>query len=263
MHNLSVVLFRIWKIFEWKRANVVPVHKKDDKQILKNYRPISLLPIAAKIFERLYVRMFEFFIENNLTSKSQSGFRPVDSCINQLLSKAHEIYQSFDDRLKVRAIFLDTSQAFDPVWHNGLIFKLKQNGISDKILNIITDFLSFRKQRVVLNGQVSRWASIEAGVPRGSIIGPLLCLIYINELSDDILTTAKLFADDMSFFSTVKDVNTAGSHLNSDLRKISNWGFQWKMSSNLDPSKQSLEIYFPFISIISQFSRSFLKSIWK
>ena len=207
--------------------------------------------------------MFEFFIENNLTSKSQSGFRPVDSCINQLLSKAHEIYQSFDDRLKVRAIFLDTSQAFDPVWHNGLIFKLKQNGISDKILNIITDFLSFRKQRVVLNGQVSRWASIEAGVPRGSIIGPLLCLIYINELSDDILTTAKLFADDMSFFSTVKDVNTAGSHLNSDLRKISNWGFQWKMSSNLDPSKQSLEIYFPFISIISQFSRSFLKSIWK
>ena len=263
MHNLSVVLFfRIWKIFEWKRANVVPVHKKDDKQILKNYRPISLLPIAAKIFERLYVRMFEFFIENNLTSKSQSGFRPVDSCINQLLSKTHEIYQSFDDRLKVRAIFLDTSQAFDPVWHNGLIFKLKQNGVSDKILNI-TDFLSFRKQRVVLNGQVSRWASIEAGVPRGSIIGPLLCLIYINELSDDILTTAKLFADDMSFFSTVKDVNTAGSHLNSDLRKISNWGFQWKMSSNLDPSKQSLEIYFPFISIISQFSRSFLKSIWK
>ena len=88
--------------------------------------------------------MFEFFIENNLTSKSQSGFRPGDSCINQLLSMT-EIYQSFDDSLEVRAIFLDTSQAFDPVWHNGLIFKLKQDGISDKILYIITDFLGFRK----------------------------------------------------------------------------------------------------------------------
>ena len=129
---------------EWKKANVVPVHKKVD-QILKNYRPISLLPIAGNIFERLlYDRMFEFFIENNLISKNQSGFRPGNACINQLLSIAHEIYQSFDDSLEVRAVFLDISKAFDKVWHKGFLFKLKQNGISDKILNIITDLLSFR-----------------------------------------------------------------------------------------------------------------------
>ena len=97
--------------------------------------------------------MFEFFIANNLTSKNESGFRPGDSCINQLLSITHEIYQSFDDNLEVRAVFLDISKAFDKVWHKGLIFKLKQNGISDKILNIITDFLTFRKQRVILNGK--------------------------------------------------------------------------------------------------------------
>ena len=97
--------------------------------------------------------MFEFFIANNLISKNQSGFRPGDSCINQLLSITHEIYQSFDDNLEVRAVFLDISKAFDKVWHKGLIFKLKQNGISDKILNIITGFFSFRKQRVVLNGK--------------------------------------------------------------------------------------------------------------
>ena len=163
---------------EWKKANVVPVHKKGDKQILKNYRPISLLPIAGKIFERLlYDRMFEFFIANNLISKNQSGFRPGDSCINQLLSITHEIYQSFDDNLEVRAVFLDISKAFDKVWHKGLIFKLKQNGISDKILNIITDFLTFRKQRVFLNGQVSPWSSIGAGVLQDSILGPLLFLI--------------------------------------------------------------------------------------
>ena len=116
---------------EWKKANMVPIHKKGDKQILKNYRPISLLPIAGKIFERLlYDRMFEFFIANNLISKNQSSFRTGDSCINQLLSIAHESYQSFDDYLEVRAVFLDISETFDKVWHKGLIFKLKQNGIS-------------------------------------------------------------------------------------------------------------------------------------
>ena len=91
--------------------------------MLKNYRPISLLPTAGKVFERLlYDRMLEFFIENNLISKNQSGFRPVDSCINQFLSITHEIYQSFDDDLEVRAAFLDISKAFDKVWHKGLIF---------------------------------------------------------------------------------------------------------------------------------------------
>ena len=145
--------------------------------------------------------MFEFFISNNLISKNQSGFIQGDSCINQLLSITHEMYQSFDDNLKVRAVFLDISIPFDKVWHKGLIFKLKQNGIPDKILNIITDFLSFRKQSVVLNGQVSPWVSIEAGVLQGSILRPSLFLIYINDLSDDLSTTAKLFADDTSLFS--------------------------------------------------------------
>ena len=104
-------------------------------------------------------------------------------------------------------------------------------------MNIITDFLSFRKQRVVLNGQASPWTSIEAGVPQGSILGPLLFLIYINDLSDDLSTTAKLFADDTSLFSIVENVNISVSHLNSDLCKVSNWAFQWKMSFDPDPSK--------------------------
>ena len=101
--------------------------------------------------------------ENNLISKNQSCFRPDDSCISQLFSVTHEIYQSFDDSLQVRAVFLDISKA--KVWHKGLILKLKQNGIPDKILNIIIDFLSFGKERVVLNEQASPWASTEAGVP--------------------------------------------------------------------------------------------------
>ena len=108
-------------------------------------------------------------------------------------------------------------------------------------MNTIIDFLSFRKQRVVLNGQVSQWTSIEVGVPQGSILGPLLFLIYINDLSDDL---SKLFADDTSLFSIVRNINTSAAHLNNDLRKISNWAFQWKMSFNPDPSKQAQEVIF-------------------
>ena len=92
---------------EWKKANVVPVHKKGDKQCLKNYQPGSLLPICEKIFERLiFNEMFRFLIENNLTSTNQSGFKPGDSCINQLLSITHEIYKSFDNGFEVRGVFL-------------------------------------------------------------------------------------------------------------------------------------------------------------
>ena len=96
--------------------------------------------------------MFEFFTENELISQNQSGFKPGDSCISQLLCITHDIYQSLDDGLETRAVFLDISKAFDKVWHEGLLFKLKQNGISGNLLNVITDFLYQRKQRVVLNG---------------------------------------------------------------------------------------------------------------
>ena len=111
-------------------------------------------------------------------------------------------------------------------------------------MNSIIDFLSFRKQQVVLNRQVSNWTSIEAGVPEGSILGPLLFLIYINDLSDDLSTNAKLFADESSLFSVVRDIKSSAIHLNSDLRKINNWAFQWKMSFNSDPRKQAQEVIF-------------------
>ena len=175
--------------------------KENNKQELKNYRPISLLPVSSKIFERLlYDSMFKFFTENNLISLNQSGFKPADSCVNQLLSITHQIFKSLDNGHEVRSVFLDMSKAFDKVWHKGLIFKLKQNSISGNLLSTLTDFLTFRKQRVVLNGQLSSWCNIESGVPQGSILGPLLFLIYINDLSEGLTTNAKLFADNVLLF---------------------------------------------------------------
>ena len=229
---------------EWKKANIVPIHKKGDKQTLENYLPVSLLPIFGKILERLmFNEMFNFFIENKLISSNQSGFKPGDSSINQLLSITHEIYESFDVGLEVRSVFLDISKAFDKVWHDGIIYKLTQNGISGNLVNL-EDFLKERKQRVFLNGQVSTWKNINAGVPQGSILGPLLFLIYINDLTEGLTTNAKLFADDTSLFSVVHDTQTSANDLNKNLKIINNWAFQWKMNSNPDPTKQAHEVTF-------------------
>ena len=146
-----------------KKANVAPVFKKGDKQLLKNYCPISLLPILGKIFERLlYNEMFEFFIRNDLIYQNQSGFKPGNSCINQLLAITHEIYKSFDACLDVRAVFLGISKAFDKVWHQGIFYKLKQNRISGILLDTLTDFLRDQKQRFALNEQNSSWENFEA-----------------------------------------------------------------------------------------------------
>ena len=152
--------------------------------------------------------MFGFFIENDLISQHQSDFKPGDSCINQLLSITHEIYQSFDERFDIRSVFIDISKPFDKVWHDGLLFKLKQNGTSGNFFNLLSNFLRNRKQRVVLNGQTSSWADVNAGVPQGSILGPLLFLIYINDLADGLSSNAKLFADGTSLFSVVHNANT-------------------------------------------------------
>ena len=169
------------------------------KAINKLWKITVLCPsllICGKIFKRLiYSSLFEFFIANKLFSFNQSGFKPGDYCKNQLLSITHEIFETFDDGYEVRGVFHDMSKAFDEVWHNGLIYKLKQNGVSGDLLNLIIDFLDARKQRVVLNGQYSSWASVKAGVPQGSILGPLFFLIFINDLSDNLISNPKLFAD--------------------------------------------------------------------
>ena len=121
---------------EWKKGNIVPCYKKGDKQNFKNYCPVSLLPICGKYFERLiFNEMFSFFfLASNFLAPNKSGFKADDFCINQLLSVTHEIYSSFDDGFEVRNVFLDISKALNKVWHERIIFKVKQNGILDDLL---------------------------------------------------------------------------------------------------------------------------------
>ena len=122
------------------------IHKRGDKQILINYHPVSLFPICTKSFEKpLCNGMFDFFFDKGLISANQSGFKPGDSCINQLLSRTHNIYKPFDDGYEVRDVFLDISNAFEKIWHNGLIFKLQENEISSNLSKFLEHFLTNRK----------------------------------------------------------------------------------------------------------------------
>ena len=132
-------------------------------------------------------------------------------------------------------VFFYISKVFDKAWHEGLILKLNQYEISENLLCLVKFFLKNRKQRVVFNGQTSSWTNDLAGVPQGSILGPLFFLIYINDLSDNLSSNPKLFADDTSLFSVVHDKNISAKELNNDLWKIGNWAYQWKMSFNCDP----------------------------
>ena len=152
------------------------------------------------------------------------------------------MYKCFNICLDIRAVFLDISKAFDKVRHQGLLYKLNQNGISGNLLETLTEFLKDRKQRVELNGQNSLWANVEAWVPQDSILGPLLLLIYISNLPDNLLTNVKLSADDTSLFSVVHNIATSSCDLNYDLNRVREWKF--KMSFNPKPWKLAQEVIF-------------------
>ena len=204
------------------------IFKKYDPSVVSNYRPISLLSAVGKVLEKVvHKHLFNYIRDHEILSALQSGFIPGDSTVNQLVDIYNTFCKSPDEGKEVRAVFCDISKAFDKVWHRGLLFKLESIGVSDSLLLWFKSYLADRKQRVVLPAAVSAWKYIKAGVLQGSILGPLLFLIYINDIVVDIHSSISLFADDTSLYIIVDNPQQAANLLNADLAKIRLWASRW------------------------------------
>ena len=217
----------------WKQANVVPVFKKGDKTNVSNYRPISLLSCLGKVFEKcVFKHLHNYVVTNQLISPVQSGFTPNDSAVFQLIDLYNSFAKAIDEGKEIRVIFCDISKAFDRVWHKGLLFKLRRMGITGPLLEWLKIYLDQRHQRVVLEGSYSDFLKINAGVPQGSILGPLLFLLFINDIVTEIGSNIKLFADDTSLYLIVEDPVTAADLMDTDLDKIHTWAETWLVKFN-------------------------------
>ncbi|MES9994358.1 MAG: reverse transcriptase family protein [Candidatus Thiodiazotropha sp.] len=240
LFNFSIAKGKVPNL--WKQANVTPVFKKNDPSDVSNYRPISLLNTLGKVLEKIVHKyVFNFLNDHHVITTLQSGFVPGDSTVNQLVDIYNTFCRALDEGKEVRAIFCDISKAFDRVWHKGLLFKLHSVGISGSLLQWFTDYLANRKQRVVIPGASSNWSSVQAGVPQGSILGPLLFLLYINDIVENINSSIRLFADDTTLYIIVDNPVQAAYQLNSDLSKIHQWANQWLVTFN--PSKSESVIF--------------------
>ncbi len=152
--------------------------------------------------------------------------------MNQLIYIYNDICKALDEGKEVRAVFCDISKAFDRVWHRGLLYKLSSAGIHGPLLNWFSSYLSQRRQRVVYCNSSSSWSSVNAGVPQGSILGPLLFLIYINDIVDEIQSNIRLFADDTSLYIIVDTPLSSSTRLNQDLDTIHRWSKKWLVNFN-------------------------------
>ena len=207
---------------EWKSANVTPIHKKQQKELAENYRPISLLPIVSKVLERCVYTNFYYHILHLITPY-QHGFLRNRSCVTQLLSVLHTIGKNLDKNTQTDIVYLDFAKAFDSVDHSILLQKLKCYGVTGNLLGWFADYLNNRRQRVVVDGVASRWAPVTSGVPQGSILGPVLFVIFINdifEVTDG--TSPALFADDTKVYKDVRSV-TDCEKLQQTIDKLDIW----------------------------------------
>ena len=220
--------------YDWKIANVTPIFKKGQKSDPANYRPVSLTCVICKLFERLLQKSIVHHLEsNNLIANSQHGFRQKRSCTTNLLEFLDYVTKSIDDGEPVDVIYYDFAKAFDKVSTKKLMSKLKSYGIQGNIFNWIENWLNKRKQRTVLNGESSDWIEVMSGVPQGSVLGPLLFIIFIDDIDigANSIDVIKKFADDTK---TGNRVSTLAQHsdLQGSINNLFEWSKQWSMKFN-------------------------------
>ena len=254
----------------YKFSNVSPLHKKESKALASNYRPISLTSHIIKVFERVVRKKLASYLEmNNLICNKQHGFRSGQSCLSQLLHHFDDVLESLTNNADFDSIYLDYAKAFDKVDHKLLIRKLHRYSLNPKIIRWIDSFLSDRKQAVVVDGHLSFLAPIISGVRQGTVLGPILFLIFINDIEHCITNSIiRCFADDTRVSIPVfreQDV----AKLQNDLYSVINWSENNNMSLHKDKfeymchrhNRRGILTELPFVSELYQYSISEDKSL--
>ena len=224
---------------QMKIAKVIPLYKNGSKHLFTNYRPVSLLPQFSKILEKLFNSRLDSFLErHNVLSESQYGFRTKRSTSQALMESIERITDAIDNHQYAIGIFIDLRKAFDTINHNILINKLEKIGIRGMAIDWIKSYLDRRKQFVKLGNHSSNCFDIACGVPQGSVLGPKLFLLYINDICQvSRLLSMVLFADDTNVFCSGDDLDTLQKNINEELYKLKLW-FDWnKLSLNVSKTK--------------------------
>ncbi len=216
----------------WRDANITPIHKKGNKSVSNNYRPVSLTSILCKILESIIKdAIIEFLKKHKLLYKFQHAFIGKKSCTTQILEALDHWTKLLDEGDSVDVIYLDFAKAFDKVPHKKLIRKCEAYGIKGKLLNWLQAFVSGRRQRVSVNSSKSTWSDVCSGVPQGSVIGPILFVIFINDMPHNINNFVSLFADDTKLFGRSTTQSDSDS-IQDDLQKLQDWSVKWDLRFN-------------------------------
>ena len=220
---------------QWKVASVTPLFKNGQRNCPGNYRPTSVLPATSKIMERImYNQLYNYLTKFGLLSNSQFGFRKSHATATALLDCTNEWYINLDRKLFNLVVFIDLKKAFDTVDHHILLKKLELYGVKGQALSFLKSYLTNRSQKCKMNGFVSSERPIQCGVPQGSILGPLLFLLYINDLPECLnITKPRLFADDTNLTASGDSMTDVENTVNSDLENLRNWLIANKLSLNV------------------------------
>ena len=215
---------------------MVPIYKKGSKSSPANYRPISLTAILCKLCEHIvHCAIIHHLINHKILSDSQHGFKKRRSCETQLVLTINDLAKGLEDKDQLDVILLDFAKAFDKVSHQRLLHKAQHYGVRGLTLRWVADFLTGRTQQVKLEGQLSNETRVISGVPQGSVLGPLLFLIYINDLPDSINhSTSRLYADDCLLYKPIRSYMDCDT-LQADLNRLQDWENKWK--KEFHPSK--------------------------
>jgi len=229
---------------EWKAAKIIPLHKSGSTTIFDNYRPISVLPIVSKVIEKIvHKQLMNFLDENKLLSTRQFGFRAKMSTELAATLLLDDIRKNVDKGQLVGAVFVDLSKAFDTISHSKLLTKLPSYGIDGKERTWFEDYLFNRSAQVSYNDVLSEAQQLKSGVPQGSILGPLLFVLFFNDITDIIDTNIVKYADDTVIYWADKDVTNLSKILTNEMAKLEKWMDENELILNAKKGKTEVLVF--------------------